>query len=226
MSWNIDINSTNDIERYEIILEQNGLKFTAKISVNDIQQFIKSGQLLIKNRNHNMHLHIVTGRIDGIQYVDSDNKNNNNDFKLRFDGKYGSEILEYVKKFWENKMRENNEKEEKKFSNYTLEKILIEWCDENLTNNRSYGSNNTEEFNHNSDGELVYRDGTACSASSAFSYVYKLKDKIKEKNTGRKYSTCHMNSDLKYVKATKKQFDRRGRVGKFKGHRLFCQALM
>ena len=54
----------------------------------------------------------------------------------------------------------------------------------------------------------------------------KLKDEIKEKNTGKKYSTCHLNEDLKYLNATKKQFDRRGRVGKFKGHLLFCQALM
>ena len=116
-----------------------------------------------------MHLHIVTGRIDGVQYVNSNDKNKNGDFELRFDGKYGSEILKYVKKFWQNKI-----KEDKNLSDYTLKKILIEWCDENLTNNRSYGSKNT--YNNKSYGKLVYKDGTACSASHAFSEVYKLND--------------------------------------------------
>ena len=48
MSWNIVINNTSEIDQYKITLESNGLKFIVKIISDDIERFIKRGQLLLK----------------------------------------------------------------------------------------------------------------------------------------------------------------------------------
>ena len=173
MSWIIDINEIND-NLFKIMLKLNGLQFIAKISVEDIQTFCKTKQLMILNKNHNMHLHIISGNVSAIQYVNSNNLNDDNDFTFRFDGIDGDQIYEYVKNFW-NKYQK--EKFNEDLSKYTLEKVLIEWCDENLTNNRAYGSS-THKFklDENIHGKLIYQDGTGCSASHAFSCIYKLYD--------------------------------------------------
>ena len=61
--------------------------------------------------------------------------------------------------------------------------ILVEWCDENLTHNRAYGSDFKIELDEDMktliesmDGKLLYKDGTSCSVSHAFSNIYQLKD--------------------------------------------------
>ena len=66
---------------------------------------------------------------------------------------------------------------------YDLNTILVEWCDENLTHNRAYGSDFNIELDEDMkkliesmDGKLMYKDGTACSASHAISNIYQLKD--------------------------------------------------
>lgn len=63
-----------------------------------------------------------------------------------------------------------------------MEAVFKYWCDEFLTNNRSYrGCIPDNEPICSIDlqtrqGELVYQDGTACSASHAFADVYLLTD--------------------------------------------------
>ena len=101
-------------------------------------------------------------------------------------------------------------------------------CNYNLPNNfREYFDDetlNNMENENNYCGSKVFWTHDGLSKDLA-RLEKKLKDEIKEKNTGKKYSTYHLNEDLKYLNATKKQFDRRGHVGKFKGHLLFCQAM-
>lgn len=177
MNWNVLLNETNDIDKYIIKLESNGLKFSSTIKTQDIENFIKRKQLLIKNKRHNMYLHIaISNNIDGIQYVDSDNENDNNDFKLRFDGINGSQILEKVKIFWE-EIQKNQNIQKKKGNNKLieegLENILIKWCNENLTNERAWGSKEEIKFDREINEKLLYRDGTSCSASSALNAIFR-----------------------------------------------------
>lgn len=64
-----------------------------------------------------------------------------------------------------------------------LESTLKKWCDGNLKPGMCYGGNkdgpitlDAYEPNQTRHGELVYQDGTACSASYAFHDVYLLDD--------------------------------------------------
>lgn len=71
-----------------------------------------------------------------------------------------------------------------------VEEAVKLWCDNNLTNSRSYrGSIPKGEFIagwgvvsqgdlDKRDGELVYQDGTACSASHAFADIYNRKNRL------------------------------------------------
>lgn len=67
-----------------------------------------------------------------------------------------------------------------------LEDTLKKWCDENLTHGRSYPPNHEPiELNCVPKGNLVYQDGTACSASHAFNDVY-----LQEDGTYTVYTDC------------------------------------
>ena len=173
MNWNVVLNETNDVDKYIIKLESNGLMFSSTIKTKDIENFIKNKELLIKNERHNMHLNIViSNKIDGIQYVDSDKENDNNDFKIRFDGINGSQIYDKIKNLW----NEKKKKKEIKEINENLENILVKWCNENLTNERAWGSKKEIKFDREINGKLLYRDGTSCSASSALNAIFKKPD--------------------------------------------------
>jgi hypothetical protein len=65
---------------------------------------------------------------------------------------------------------------------HDLNSILTQWCDENLTSDRTWGSQTVkldkinETLIKNMNGKLLYFDGTACSASHAISNIYQLCD--------------------------------------------------
>lgn len=60
--------------------------------------------------------------------------------------------------------------------NANMQDLLKNWCDQTLRPGQCYGSDKTPFTRPPEEGELVYQDGTACSASHAMSDVYELTD--------------------------------------------------
>jgi hypothetical protein len=111
MSWVTNITGTDESNEFTMNMNLNningakysGLSFSFKVSITDLQNFIKYKELMIENKKHGMHLHIIKEKssrmIHDIQYVLTDETSSGNDFKIRFDGSGGQEIYKYVYEF-------------------------------------------------------------------------------------------------------------------------------
>lgn len=109
MCWKVELNETNDINKFKITMIFNGLNFFFSITREEIESLVSTGYFIFRNVDQNMHLDIAPDRI---RYITTNNKRyllkKDIDFSFIFDQK-GDEAIQFhekIKNLYEIKNKE------------------------------------------------------------------------------------------------------------------------